>query len=144
MGRNLLLTYIVFAILFIAAMFKILFPSPSLKTFYLAVSLIELFLAAALLLYYDRWQAWAVLVLVCSTWGGFAFYTTVWDLPCSCLGSLIILPRGTSLGINLGMLGVSCKLFKGLPQRCHFGWLGLFSLIFFAIGLLSANFILEN
>jgi hypothetical protein len=144
MGRNLILTYIIFTILFIAAMFKILFPSPALKVFYLTVSLIELFLGAALLLYFDRWQTWALLTLVFATWGGYAFYTTVWDLPCSCLGSAILLPRGASFGLNLGMLGISCKLLKELPKRCHFGWLGALSLLLFGIGFLFANFFLEN
>jgi hypothetical protein len=146
MNKNLLFSYIIFAILFLTAMLKILYPSPALKPLYLTVSLFELLLAATLLLFFDRWQVWALLILVFATWGGYACYTTIWDLPCSCLGSTLILPRGTSLGFNLGICGVSWRLLKGLPQSggCRLSWLGVLSIALFAGGFLIANFILEK
>jgi hypothetical protein len=140
-----ILTYLIAALLCGAAAFKIFYPSPALKTFHLLVSLLELLLAGILLLFSHRWQVWALLTMVFATWGGYAFYTTIFGLPCSCLGSAFILPRGTSLGLNFLLLGISWGWLRKLPDSASFPfyWLGIFSGVLFAAGFLSAHFIIE-
>lgn len=137
---------VIFLILCAAGVIKILYPSEVLKNFYIAVGVFELLLATALLVFSQRGEMWAALALVFAAWGGYAFYSTLFGLPCSCLGSAIILPRGVSFGLNVAILGVSWRFFKGI-NLLNFKWLWLLILILFISGFVSAvimyNFLVD-
>ncbi len=139
---------VIFLILCSAGIIKIFYPSPVLKNFYIVVGIFELLLAIALVLFSRRGEIWAVLVLVFAAWGGYAFYTTLFGLPCSCLGSALVLPRGVFFCLNLAIFGTSWGLLKGTSfSLLNFRWLSVLSIVLFVVGfvlsMLIYNFLVE-
>ena len=134
------LTIVITFLLSLALVFKFFYPIPAFKNFYTVVSLVELLMVILLLAFYTRWFVWAGLACVFSLWGGYCLYTTIFGLPCSCLGAALMLPRGVSLALN-GALTTSCwvvlkgyslnsKVIHKLVVLCPF---------LFVVGFLSAS-----
>lgn len=128
-------------ILVSAALLKWLFPPVRVSSFYVWVGGIEIVLAVALWAYRLSWRIWAVLVLVLAIWAGFSLYTTIFGLPCSCLGSALPVPRGTSLILNGLMLCGAWHILTCHPS-CHirFKEMSWFFAFFFIFGFVFSLF----
>lgn len=104
-------------ILLSAALLKWLSLPKQAPYFYAMVGGLEAILAVALMVYRDSWRVWTLLTLMLATWSGFSFYTTFFGLPCSCLGSIFLLPRGISLSLNGLMLAGAWHVLTRHPSH---------------------------
>lgn len=124
-------------ILLTAATLKWVSPPSHNPLFYMLVGGVEAVLAAYLLLYYKSWRVWIVLALAVSLWMGSSLYVTVFDLPCSCMGEVPELPRGTTLILNIGMfLGALTVLARHPEQPIGFRRIGWYLGVLFLVGFL--------
>jgi hypothetical protein len=133
---KIIITILIVFMFCISGIFKILYQNEMLRIFYLVVGLFELFLAAILLVFSGRSQMWAALVLVFAAWGGYSLYTTLFGLPCSCLGSAFFLPRGVPLGLNIVFFGSSWGILRSIGLNSK--KLNFFSFISMVIGFFAA------
>ncbi|MBS0648047.1 MAG: hypothetical protein JSS10_02340 [Verrucomicrobia bacterium] len=104
--------------------------------------MVEIVLAIAWPLFWNRWFIWAFMELIFSTWGGYSLYAALFGLPCRCLGVAITLPRGTSLLVNILIVGLTWMVLKGfqLDPKKRLWLIGL-SLFLFVVGYVSASFL---
>jgi hypothetical protein len=127
-----------------AAIIKFVYPSQLLYDFFLAISVVEIVLAIAWPIFWNRWFIWAFMGLIFASWGGYSLYAAIFGLPCKCLGVAITLPRGTSLLVNILIIGLTWIILKGFqldPKKRR--WLIGLSLLFFVIGYVSASFLYD-
>lgn len=135
-------TGLIFFILCVASIVKIVYPSPVLKDFYFIIGVFELLLGAGVLIFSHRWETWALLALIFTAWGGYSLYSTIFGLPCSCLGAVVTLPRGVSFSVNCLVAGSSWALLLGSPLASKtFSWMRLFSIVLFFTGFAVAKII---
>jgi hypothetical protein len=139
---RLVLTIIIAFILSLSLVFKFFYPIPAFRNFYIFISLFELTMVILLLAFYTRWFAWAGLACVFSLWGGYSLYTTIFGLPCSCMGSELMLPRGLSFALNILLTGASWFVLKGytLDRQTIRKYMILCPFLF-VVGFLSASII---
>lgn len=132
---------VVALILIPAAILKWVYPPGRDPALFMVIGAIEAGLAVILLLYHKSWRAWIVLSLLVSIWMGFSLYTTVFGLPCPCMGSAYELPRGVTFVLNgVMLLGASNILSKYPSQSMNFRRLAMFFCLLFLIGFVSAVF----
>lgn len=137
-----LLAIILALVLCAAAVIKFLYPSQLLYDFFLAVSIVEIVLAIAWPILWNKWEIWAFMGLVFSTWGGYSLYAALFGLPCRCLGIAVTLPRGSSLLVNILIVGLSWVILKGFnlsPKKMR--WIGILSVLLFIVGYISASYL---
>lgn len=136
---KLILVIFIFSIFCFSGILKVAYPNPILKNFYLTVGIFELILATSLLFFSNRAETWLILLLVFACWGGYALYTTLFGLPCSCLGAALPVPRGVSFGLNLTFFGSCWGVLKKIyPTLLNFKYLKLFSAACFVLGFIFA------
>jgi hypothetical protein len=137
-----LLAIILALVLCAAAVIKFLYPSQLLYDFFLAVSIVEIVLAIAWPILWNKWEIWAFMGLVFATWGGYSLYAALFGLPCRCLGIAVTLPRGSSLLVNILIVGLSWVILKGFklsPKKMW--WVGGLSILLFIVGYISASYL---
>lgn len=139
-NHSLLASSLIAAILIGAAILKWMFPAAKDPYFYFMIGGLEIVIAGALILYHHFWRAWTLLTLLLSVWLGFSFYTTLFGLPCSCLGSAIDLPRGLTLSINgLMLIGAWKMVDKERSHPIKLKRIVWFLILFFFIGFLISS-----
>lgn len=139
---RILLAVILISILALCAVIKILYPPLALRELYLGVGLFEFLLAAGLLFFWNRWEIWALMALVFATWAGYSLYSTIFGLPCSCLGSALAIPRGLTLMINALIIGGAWFVLIGFkPFQKKIRLIIILSCILLIIGFTSAYII---
>ncbi len=139
--NNLLTACVVALILIPAALLKWIYPPGRDPLLFMLIGAVEAVLAVVLLVYYRSWRVWVVLLLLVSIWMGFSLYTTVFGLPCPCMGSAYELPRGVTFALNgIMLLGASNVLRKYPSQSVSFRRLALFFFLLFLMGFVSSVF----
>ena len=134
------LAYLVAAVLLTTAVLKWIYLPPRHAALYGVVGGIEALLALGLLRNPKNWRVWICLTLLTSLCSGFSLYTTIFGLPCSCMGSGLDLPRGTSLFISFLLLGIAWAVLRRHPARpVTFKKIFGFYLIFMIIGFTFAS-----
>jgi hypothetical protein len=120
-----------------AAVMKWLFPAARDANLFFILGGIELVLAVGLVLFASSWQVWVMLALIVAAWAGFSLYTTVFGLPCGCLGGAFEFPRGTTLALNGVMLmGTWFVLNQHLARPLPLKRIGVFFVLGFAAAYL--------
>ncbi len=129
-GFALATALILFLSLWVAAIGKIFYPNDFLVELDVGVGIFEVVLACLLLLFYRRWEIWAVVGIVLATWGGYSLFWLFQELPCSCLGKLMVLPTGFSFGFDVLFFAAAVLLsyFFGISRKVLY--------LFFAIAVL--------
>lgn len=133
------LRWLVIWILLSTAILKWIYLPSRHAVIYGVVGGVELLLALGLMRNPKTWRIWIMLTLVASLCFGFSLYTTIFSLPCSCMGSVLDLPRGTSLFISLLLLGIGWEVLERHPARPVtlkriFGFYLVFMIIGFTFG----------
>lgn len=137
--NSFLIACVVALILLPSAVLKWLYPPLRDPLFYEIIGGVEAALALALLIYSRIWRVWVLLALVVSIWMGFSLYTTVFGLPCSCMGGAFELPRGVTLILNALMAAGAWIALKHHPAHpVSFKRLFWFFIVFLIIGFTSA------
>ncbi len=101
----------------IAAFGKFFYPAANLQLLDKATSLFEIVLIACMILFRMRAGFWLLASLVFAGWGGYAFYWCCLKLPCSCMGSMITLPSGYALMLDILFFALSCAMAFFLGAR---------------------------
>lgn len=137
-----LLAVILAIVLCAAAVIKFLYPSQLLYDFFLAVSIVEIVLAIAWPILWNKWEIWAFMGLVFATWGGYSLYAALFGLPCRCLGIAVTLPRGSSLLVNILIVGLAWIILKGFNLSSKkMWWIGTLSTLLFIMGYIAASYL---
>ncbi len=87
-------------VLLIAAYAKIISPSEELYVLDYLVSCFEIVFLAFLILYRYQIQMWLIGTLLFFSWGGYALFWYLAELPCTCMGSAVSIPDGFSLCLD--------------------------------------------
>ncbi len=130
------ISVIIATILFVAALIKMIYPLPDQNGFYLTIGISEILLGLILLFFSRNWKVWGLIILVLSAWGGYSFYSTIFGVPCSCLG-VVVFPRGVTLAVDLVMLAAAWAVFTQMTRKSIL----LLSALVFIIGFIFANLI---
>jgi hypothetical protein len=140
--NSFLIACLVALILLPAALLKWSHPSIENPLIFMILGGLEAFLALGLLLYHRSWRVWVLLALIVSAWMGFSLYTTIFGLPCSCMGGSFLLPRGMPLGLSGVMfLGALRVLYHYPTDTVSFKRLIWFYLFLFIIGFISSTIV---
>jgi hypothetical protein len=139
---RLALAIILILILGAAAIIKIAYPSPLLHNFFMGVSVLEIALVLGLALCWNRWEMWALMALVFTTFGGYSLYGAIFGLPCRCLGVAVDVPRAASLIVNILLVflcWIVLREYKLKPERTRrIIFLSCFLVVF---GFIAASYL---
>ncbi len=139
---RLLLAIVLVLILAAAAIIKIIYPSPLLNDFFFGVSIFEIALAIALAIFWNQWEIWAFMTLVFTTFGGYSLYAAIFGLPCRCLGVAVILPRATSLIVNILIVMLCWVVLGGYNlKNAKTRQMVILSCTLFVVGFIAASYI---
>ena len=109
-----LVTIGISAILLVAAYGKWFYPAEWLKPLDRVIGIFE-FLFVGFLLYARRlYKAWALAAFIFASWGGYAYFWYQLSLPCHCMGELLRIPTGLSLGLDGLFWGIALSFIYGL------------------------------
>ena len=103
-----------FAALFIsiflaaAAYGKFFHPVEKLKQLEVWTSYFEIILIFFLFIFHRRSAMWLAAAIIFASWGGYATYWFRLKLPCNCLGSVVSLPSGYALSLDILFIVLSC------------------------------------
>lgn len=113
----LILSFFISIILIIAAIAKFSSPVTAFPDIDYAAATFEIFLAFILITFFSHWEAWGLTAIIFASWGGFAFFWLLWGIPCSCLGSWILLHPGISFTSDALFVGLSVLMMRRLGVR---------------------------
>jgi len=116
-NTSLILSFFVSLMLIIAAIAKISSPVTTFPDIDYAAGIFEIFLAFALITFFSHWEMWALTAIIFASWGGFSFFWLLWGVPCSCLGSWILLHPGISFTSDVLLVALSALMIRRLGAR---------------------------
>jgi hypothetical protein len=146
----LILALAIGGILLTAAIGKFFFPTEYLKAFDQWVSAFEVLLLLGILFLRKQTKMWLSAALVFASWGGYAFFWCLVELPCSCMGEMLKVPTGLTIALDLVFFSsclVVASLLGAMRQVLFLTVLGglLISLGGFAFGdWIYKNRVLKN
>ena len=127
--------FLISVILLVAAIAKILRPWDLLVLIDRGGAVFEIFFAIALLLFNQRAWMWLFSSVVFANWAGYSLFWTIQELPCTCMGTLVEVPRGFFLGLGLIFFVSSILLaYFHSWNKQEITWFLLFSLVFGVFG----------
>lgn len=138
----LILSFFISLILIIAAIAKIMSPATAFPDVDYAAGAFEIFLAFILVVFFSHWEVWGLTAMIFASWGGFAFFWLLWGIPCTCLGSWILLHPGISFTLDILFVGLSALMMRQLGvRRKSFLRILCFCLPIALIGFVIANYL---
>jgi hypothetical protein len=93
-----------------AAYGKFFYPSSQIQYLEKATSLFELVMICFLILFRKRPWVWVAAAVLFASWGGYAIYWCCLKLPCNCMGSMVPLPSGYALSVDILFFVLSCVM----------------------------------
>lgn len=110
-------------VLLLSALGKILYPldipNPW-KMISLWIAIFEIFFAFLLVRFYYVPGLWNFTAFILAGWGGYSLFWCIAKLPCGCMGKMLNLPNGSTLGFDIFFLSLSLFLAAKLSRRLSF------------------------
>ncbi len=124
---------------------KLTFPTEQLVKLDFWVSIFEMCLIGHLLYFRKNWKMWLILAMVFSSWGGYAYFWYSLNKPCHCLGTMIEIPNGVSLSVDVVFFiaSLTTSFLLGAKKQWLYISLVLSCLLSF-LGFMFANWVYEN
>lgn len=110
----LILSFIISAILIVAAIAKMRAPTAAFPDVSYATSIFEIFFSLILILFFSHWEMWALAAIIFASWAGFSCFWMVFGIPCSCFGSWALLPPGILFTSDMGFVVLSALMASHL------------------------------
>lgn len=114
---RLICAVIIASIFLLASYAKVFHPSAYIARLDFWVAIFELGLLTCLLIFRNRVVMWLITGSVFACWAGYALFWWRLDMPCGCLGSIIVLPLGASLIGNICFFAVSLEMARQLKAE---------------------------
>src|SRR3990172_891780 len=125
-------------ILITAAVGKIFYPSKLLARLDFVVGVFEICFTIMLIVGRRLWQVWIAAALIFASWLGYSVFWYYLELPCSCMGKLIELPKGFTIFLDLFFFFLSLWLAQLLGAKNKIIYLAF--LLGFLFALMGAAF----
>lgn len=133
------------SVVLVAAYGKMFFPSEELAYLDYSVSIFEVIFLSFLWMYWNRKEMWLATSMVFASWGGYSLFWFLAELPCTCMGEAVSIPKGFTLVLDalFFLISMSLAYFLGLQKRkflfciCNAG-------IFFAVGYVFAKWVFKT
>jgi hypothetical protein len=138
-------SFLIAILLFATAVAKLLHPWDMVAIIDRGGAVFEIFFASALLIFHQRSWMWLASSLVFAAWAGYSFFWTIQHLPCSCMGTLVEVPRGFFFGLDLVFCAGSLMLAYYMNRsKKEIYWYLLFSLVMGVMGFIFGRWVYEE
>ncbi len=129
-------------VLAIAAWGKFFYPAELLEVFERWVAGAEVFFLLAILIFRNKWLLWVFAATIFAAWFGYALYWYFLELPCSCMGELLNIPKAFTIFLDGLFFSSSILAAYLLGATSRWMWIGLiFSAIAGLVGYAAAHWI---